>query len=167
MTEKLTRLPLFAVRAMFQHYRQVAESRDPDAVIGGHDNPYLRRWYLTPRGDGPAVYLHQFVRSDDARALHDHPWPSVGLILRGSYIEHTPRERFVRVPGDLIERDPEDAHRVELLSFAQNTKVSPVWTLFIVGPRVREWGFHCPQGWRHWREFTSGPNGETVGRGCD
>jgi hypothetical protein len=31
---------------------------------------------------------------------------------------------------------------------------------------VREWGFHCPRRWVHWRQFTAGPNGETVGKGC-
>jgi hypothetical protein len=37
----------------------------------------------------------------------------------------------------------------------------------LTGPRIREWGFWCPQGWRHWRAFTSGRNGETIGRGCE
>lgn len=39
-------------------------------------------------------------------------------------------------------------------------------SLFIAGPKVREWGFHCPNGWVHWREFTAGDRGELVGRGC-
>mgnify|MGYP000066528385 CR=1 FL=1 len=52
------------------------------------------------------------------------------------------------------------AHRIELVA-------GPVWTLFLTGPFRREWGFHCPQGWRHWRDFTSGANGERVGKGCD
>jgi hypothetical protein len=45
-------------------------------------------------------------------------------------------------------------------------------TLFAGGPIVREWGFDCPQGWRHWKEFTSvviGADGvprSGVGRGC-
>lgn len=37
----------------------------------------------------------------------------------------------------------------------------------VTGPIVREWGFDCPQGWRHWTEYTKG-EGHTsgVGRGC-
>jgi hypothetical protein len=45
------------------------------------------------------------------------------------------------------------------------------WTLFLVGPRVREWGFWCPgdgggERFVHWRDFTAGENGERVGKGC-
>ena len=29
-----------------------------------------------------------------------------------------------------------------------------------------EWGFHCPKGWVHWRDFTAGKDGEIVGKGC-
>jgi hypothetical protein len=39
-------------------------------------------------------------------------------------------------------------------------------SLFMTGPKVREWGFACPKGWVHWRDFTGGENGELVGRGC-
>jgi hypothetical protein len=46
-------------------------------------------------------------------------------------------------------------------------RLMPVWTLFVTGPRVRSWGFWCAHGWRHWKTFTAGPRGETVGRGCD
>lgn len=169
MTTILTaRLPRFSVLALATYFQQVAEQRAPDAIIGGEANPYLRRWHLTPRGAGPAVYLHHFLRSDDDRALHDHPWPSVGLILSGAYIEHLgPDESVLRTPGDLVARSPEAAHRVELLRDEPDAPEKPVWTLFIVGDRLREWGFHCPQGWVHWRDFTAGEHGETVGKGCD
>ena len=42
------------------------------------------------------------------------------------------------------------------------------WTLFLFGPTVRDWGFHCPnRGWVHWREFTAAGKPGEVGRGCD
>ena len=45
---------------------------------------------------------------------------------------------------------------------------APVWTLFIASPRVREWGFHCPSGWRRWQDFVAPtPGGNTTGRGCE
>jgi len=40
------------------------------------------------------------------------------------------------------------------------------WTLFMTGRRCREWGFWCPQGWRHWRIFASPSNKGEVGIGC-
>lgn len=163
------RLPHFACEALVQMLRPLAAERRPDQTIGGEHDPYLRRWHLTPRGDGPAVYLHQFLRSDDDRALHDHPWASVSIILSGSYLEHVPGEDepLLRTPGTVVERDATSAHRVELLRLRPGAPELPVWTLFLVGPRVREWGFHCPQGWVRWQDFTAGPGGELVGKGCD
>lgn len=136
--------------------------RTPDFIIGGIDAPYLRRWWVIPRNKRFNIYLHQFLRSDDDRALHDHPWWNVSIVLRGSYLEHIqgqmPRHRGV---GAIVFRLATLAHRVELIGDR------PAWTLFITGPVVREWGFHCPQGWRHWREFTDARDKGAIGRGCD
>jgi len=146
--------------------RLVPPRRAPDFVIGGPANPYLLRWYLIPRNRVFNVYLHRFLRSDDDRALHDHPWPNVSLLLAGAYTEHTIRAgginvRTVLAAGDLKLRGPRSAHRVEL-------HAGTCWTLFVTGPRVREWGFHCPDiGWRDWRDFTSAKDSGEIGRGCE
>lgn len=34
-----------------------------------------------------SVYLHEFLRSDHDRCLHDHPWPFLSIILAGGYHE--------------------------------------------------------------------------------
>lgn len=163
-----TTLPEFATRALLGMLQPMAEARQPDAIIGGANNPYLKRWHLTPRGAGPAVYLHQFLRSDDDRALHDHPWSSVSIILAGRYVEHLPDGiRALRSPGHVIERDASSAHRVQLLPNPDTGGEHPCWTLFLVGDRVRDWGFHCPHAWIPWQQFTAGVNGELVGKGCD
>lgn len=140
--------------------------RKPDFIIGSEDAPYLLRWWVIPRNRFFNIYLHQILRSDDDRALHDHPWWNVSLILKGGYYEYTTKEwlgSFVkwRGRGAVVFRRATLAHRLEL--FRNN----PCWSLFITGPRIREWGFHCPKGWRHWREFVSvTPGGNAVGRGC-
>lgn len=159
------RLPRILRGWLLARLVRVAERRPPDFVIGGGENPYLRRWWIIPRNRVFNVYLHHFLRSDDDRALHDHPWINLSVLLAGSYVEHMPGGKALRVEGDLIARGPRAAHRVALL--ADQDGEMPVWTLFITGPKVREWGFHCPRGWRHWRDFTAGPRGERVGRGCD
>ena len=67
---------------------------------------------------------------------------------------------FYRREGDKVFRWGPAPHRIELHK-------GECWTLFVTGPRVREWGFLCPQGWRHWREFTKpGAPGER-GKGCE
>lgn len=140
-------------------------AREPDQEIGGHERPYLRRWWVVPRNPVMNVYLHQFLRSDDDRALHDHPWASCSLVLDGSYVEHKIADggihyrRRCRV-GHVIFRRAKTAHRIEIDKGA-------AWTLFVTGPVVRSWGFHCPGGWVHWREFTNpADGGATIGRGC-
>lgn len=142
--------------------------RPPDFVIGGHEDPYLRRWFILPRNYLFNIYLHEFLRSDDDRALHDHPWPSVSVILRGGYWEvvqfkntniqiatrHGAGRMIVRPSGKL-------AHRIVI------DGGTTCWTLFITGPRYRNWGFYCPQGWVRWEDFTDPSDEGGIGKGCD
>lgn len=144
-----------------------AQRRAPDFVIGGHERPYLLRWWLVPRNPVFNVYLHQFMRSDDDRALHDHPWMNCSMLLRGRYTEHTIaaggiHRREVLQAGALRMRwTGRIAHRVELHD-------GPCWTLFITGPRYRAWGFHCPtEGWIHWKRFTAANDKGAIGPGCE
>lgn len=132
--------------------------RPPDFVIG---DDYMRRWWLIPRNRAFNVYLHNVRHSDDDRALHDHPWVSLSLCLDGWLKEHTPAGiRDVRA-GRLIFRRATSAHRLEIPDGSDGA-----WTLFMTGPVIRAWGFHCPQGWRHWRDFVAGEDKGRVGRGC-
>ncbi len=141
--------------------RALKLDRKPDFIIGNPDDPYLRRWWVIPRNRWFNIYLHHFRHSDDDRAMHDHPWWNVSILLKGRYLEHTPEGSFDRGRGSVVFRRPAALHRIELKAG------ETCWTLFITGPRVREWGFACPQGWRHWKEFTSPRNKGEIGRGCD
>jgi hypothetical protein len=142
------------------------KGRDPYLYIGGREHPYLLRWYVIPRNRYFNVYLHNFLRSDDDRALHDHPWPSVSLVLDGSFLEHEIlaggiRVRKLRKAGDVVFRSARLAHRIEVID------ATPAWTLFITGPVLRKWGFHCPNGWVSYQDFLNmEDNGQTVGPGC-
>ena len=130
--------------------------RPPDLIIG--DN-YMLRWYVLPRNTFFNIYLHCFLADDDDRALHDHPWWSVSFLLRGTLLEHLEHGK-TRTPSLLLPifRSAEFAHRLEL-------KSANAWTIFITGSVVRNWGFHCQNGWIPWREFTD-PTGNNVGSGC-
>jgi len=140
-------------------------TRKPDFVIGKPGDDYLRRWFVIPRNVIFNIYAHQFIRSDDDRALHDHPWWNASILLDGEYVEHTipaggVNQRKLYKAGDVKLRSARYAHRVELVS-------GPCISLFITGPRLREWGFHCPAGWKHWKEFTAAHNSGEIGPGCD
>lgn len=146
--------------------------RPPDFVIGGTTRPYLRRWFVIPRNRFFNVYLHQFLRSDDDRALHDHPWINLSVLLRGGYIEHRIAAGGIECRELLwagewrFRRSGRMAHRIELLEY--DGEPQPCWTLFITGPRYRSWGFHCPQqGWIRWDRFTAPNDSGAIGPGCD
>lgn len=143
-----------------------AMQREPDFVIGGSERPYLFRWFVIPRNRLFNVYLHKFLRSDDDRALHDHPWANLSILLRGEYTEHLIdaggiHRRVKRKAGDWHFRPSgKIAHRVEI--------DQPCWSLFLTGPAYREWGFHCPeQGWIHWKRFTATDDPGAIGKGCE
>jgi hypothetical protein len=135
-------------------------ARDPDFVIGDPARPYMLRWWLLPRNETFNVYYHRVLRDDDDRALHDHPWPSFSIMVSGRLREITPEGPRVIRSGDCVYRGPDFAHRLELIDG------EPAETLFITGPKVREWGFHCPKGWVVWSDFVDAGNPGGVGRGC-
>lgn len=150
--------------------------RAPDYLIGREGDWYLRRWYVIPRNRLFNIYLHNMLRDDDDRALHDHPWWNISIVLHGGYWEIMPEvdagrgmaswayqfhRRVWRGVGYVVLRRAEAAHRLAL----QDKK--PSWSLFITGPNIRTWGFWCPKGWRPWREFVADtPEGNTIGAGC-
>ena len=134
--------------------------RGPDFVIGDPDAPYMLRWHIIPRNRWFCIYLHNMLRDDEDRAPHDHPWASLSLCLKGKLIEHRPGHPPRTIgPGSIVYRGPEFGHRLEVPTSS--------WTIFVRGKVVREWGFHCEKGWRHWRDFTMPTSKGQIGRGCD
>lgn len=118
--------------------------RHPDVIIG---DDYLHRWFIIPRNPIINIYLNKFHNSDDDRALHDHPWHTVSFLLAGELKEiHLNGIRLIPrfIP---VFRSAKFAHRIELVK-------GPATTLFITGPKIREWGFHCAGGWVHWKDYT-------------
>lgn len=194
------RLPDPTVDAIWQRLEPIIQ-RVPDEIIGDQRRwratepnalpvrkPFLLRWFVSGRkahsGEGWGNrYLHQFIRDDEDRALHDHPWWSLGLILGGQYIEHTidaggiHKQQMLRA-GDMKLRSPSYAHRVALTSQFVATDGTPIlgrcperapntpawvesdptrcpsWSLFVTGPVRRKWGFHCRDAWKGHKDFS-------------
>lgn len=148
--------------------------REPDMTIGPRNDPQTRRWHLF-RWRGVQVALHQWLQSDNDRALHDHSADNFSVLLWGSYREwfsHSWEKPYwkLRLPWIPYFRRAETPHRVEL------HRGAPVWTLWVRFKPRREWGFWCPKGWRHWRGYVAErelysaghSTGEsTVGEGCE
>lgn len=151
--------------------KTIRTGRKPDVIIGAHqDPPYMKRWWVIPRNRFFNIYLHEVGQDDDDRALHDHPWLNISYVVDGGYLEHTierggVHKRTKRLPGAIKIRLPSAAHRLELIG-------DKAVSIFITGPNVRQWGFHCPNGWRFWKDFVDDkvlPDGTIVsnqGKGC-
>jgi hypothetical protein len=42
-----------------------------------------------------------------------------------------------------------------------------VWTICLISPRVREWGFWCRTGWKPWGDYViKRDGGNEAGLGC-
>ncbi len=127
-------------------------SGQPHERIGGEANPYMLRWYVIPQNRFFKIFIHKFLRDDDDRAPHDHPWWFLSLMLKGMYLDLTPNyasgwlEGRLRRAGSIEFHRADYQHRVELRSNPDGTK-RPCWTLVITGPKSRQWGFYCPNGY--------------------
>lgn len=158
----------FSLSAALKQWAKGWLSGGPHFVIGPR---YLLRWYVIPRNPWLNVYLHQFLHDDEDRALHDHPWWFVSVMLKGGYFEVTQGNFIGRNAPSVVFRKATYAHRVVLPRRLGTDVVVPCWTLVITGRAVRDWGFHCPQGWKHWKEFTAYDEGKgdygQIGKGCE
>jgi hypothetical protein len=120
---------------------------------------YLTRYYifLKERTKFPFnIFLHRFHKSDE-EVLHDHPWSYATLILKGGYYEWNPvfnskQEKIGEIctwrgPGHFRVCGANSYHRVEL-----DPGVT-CWTLFMPGPKKRDWGFLVKGQWVQWEEY--------------
>lgn len=116
---------------------------------------YLRRWTLA-RGFGCALYLHHFIGDDWAIDPHDHPRRFVTLGLKGWYWEDVFNERGERT----------ETHRFQALwlrSFpaahvhrVRASECGNTWTLVLVLPKSRAWGFIRDGEWIPFRQYVFG-----------
>lgn len=125
---------------------------------------YMNRWWLFNRyseiGSGkmipkmfpwlPSIRIHQILREDYARDMHDHPWNARTIILKGDYDEERLLNYYGEIPGWGEQIDVRDYTRragdTATLKFGEYhniTRVSHggVWTMFITYKYQGTWGF--------------------------
>lgn len=120
---------------------------------------YLTRYYvfLKERSKFPFnIFLHHFHKSDE-EVLHDHPWSYFTIILKGGYWEWIPQfnskgekigeVRKWRGPGHFRVSSATSYHRIELMPDVE------CWTLFMPGPKQRDWGFLVRNQWVQWEQY--------------
>ena len=123
------------------------------------NEPYLERYYLFLRDRERFpfnIFLHKFLKSDPDD-VHDHPWPYATVILKGGYWEWIPHFDTVgrktgeyqvwRGPGHFRVSKANSFHRIEL-----DPDIT-AWTLFMPGPKQRDWGFLVQNKWIQWEQY--------------
>jgi len=143
------------IQKMKNKFFEWMEKHDRKRIIMDRveNEPYLERYYvfLKDRTWFPFnVFVHKFLKSDPDD-VHDHPWPYATLILKGGYYEWIPQFntdgiksceiRLWRGPGHFRICKPNSYHRIELKEGVT------AWTLFMPGPKKREWGFLVDNKW--------------------
>lgn len=161
ISKLLPTLPAWLTMFLFGQVTRYMLSHKMDFRIPPNDNvaAYMHRWWWLPRNAFFNIYLHRVLRSDDDRALHDHPWMNISIVLSGGYTEHTIGAGGVHHkkwfgPGSLkVRTTGKYAHRLELDRTYHYNVDKPVFsekpavTIFITGPVLRRWGFHDPERW--------------------
>ena len=143
--------------------------------INGHGAcpTYLYRWTLL-RSPWTCIYLHHFVGNDWSRDFHDHPKRFISIGLKGEYIEETPYVN--RYMFDHMHAEIKTYHAPWIRSFAATHahRICAIdcWTLVIVGPKTREWGFWhkdptAPGRWIPWNVYVNDPNIVEKVKACD
>lgn len=166
-------ISLFLIKALWLHiiiprlrdwgYRY-SDTREPDFMLRYMTTPdiYLLRWHLLPRNRFMNIYLHRMLNSDEGTDLHDHPYANASIILDTGYYEQMKTKTLWRAPGQIILRRAATAHRLAVeyrlgqrslfegfhaQGYSRELIPQPAMSLFITGPRTREWGFYTPNGW--------------------
>ena len=136
-------------------------------TIGPPECPILTRWTLLSTRLGKLM-LHRFHPNADDRAVHDHPAPFWTFVLRGFYDDMRPCEiclgegfelggscdRCSGLGVVLNEQMSAGTLRFRPAVHPHRTRVGPegCWTIVLMGPKVREWGFWRGPQWLPWRE---------------
>jgi len=107
---------------------------------------YLRRWHLIPKNRWFNIYLHCFEGSDSDRALHNHPWWSWSILLKGELTENYKHSLWENhsLHRHIWRLRPYYRSRTWWHQIFLKDETKPAWTLFITGPKTQKWGFEYP-----------------------
>lgn len=193
---------LWAILAWIVSRRPIAAliiriaKRTPYTHITGRNDTdvYMRRWWLfnphsrdaagakqPPRWPWlPSIRVHEILRPDDDKHLHDHPFDARTIVLKGWYAEERESDPHVECYRERGYTGPITVgmfHRITDVS-REGEYDTPDWdvmevctTLFITfGQEAEDWGFKVAGRKVPWQEYLYSPNyrcQRKLGKTCD
>jgi hypothetical protein len=116
---------------------------------------YLERWVIK-EAFSCGIYLHHFIGDDWAIDPHDHPRRFISIGLKGWYYEDVfnsdgTQADTLRFDAPWVRSFPaEHLHRVRA------SQCGDCWTLVIVLPKTRRWGFVKDGQWIGFKDYVFG-----------
>lgn len=149
-------------------------------VIGPDECPIMHRWTIFSGHSGDSspwckLMVHHFLPNRDDRDVHDHPRPFITFVLRGEYEDLVPC--YCQRVGEVVtlrfdgagahcthchgenvivgERMTPGTIRRRLAHHTHRTRVGAkgCWTLVLMGPIRKPWGFLRDGRWWAWRDY--------------
>ncbi len=116
--------------------------------IGRPECPYLYRWVFVFFGF--SIRLHHWIRSDDKRFMHNHPWDFLTIVLKGGYtdVSNSGKKQYRSDLGKEVPILELDELKSGSISFRKASHCHYVdvpeggaWTLLFCGRPKQKWGF--------------------------
>ncbi len=136
--------------------QRYVKNRKPNlTVFNDRGEVYLERWHIIPRNPYFNIYLHKFTKSY-AEVLHDHPWCSLSYTISGVVLETILTKRPKRLcdigaylKERIVMKGAWMVRSSKMFHYITTLNQTPVWTIFITGPKIKEWGFLTERGLIH------------------
>jgi hypothetical protein len=121
--------------------------------LGRPECPYLYRWVFN--FGLFSIRVHHWLRSDDKRYFHNHPWAFISIVLKGGYTDvSVPLPGQWKTPilatisthnGSMVNSDKLKAGSIRYRPSNHRHYVDVpkggCWSLLLCGPQIRKWGF--------------------------
>lgn len=141
---------------LMKHFASFLFDLGEPELIGNPDCPLMYRWTLLDLG-WCKLSVHYFLPNTIDVDPHDHPRSFVTFIVAGEYIDieesgEEPVWELMR-RGAVVYRQAQHLHRVHV-------SAGGAWSIVVMGPLVRSWGFRRGKTWWPWKHYVKTFGGE-------
>lgn len=104
--------------------------------LGRKECPYAYRWVFI--FFGYSIRVHRWLRSDDKRYKHNHPWWFITFVIKGEYTD------VARLSETIDLYDQVKTFQFRYRKSNHTHYVVPIpntWTILLTGKPLNKWGF--------------------------